>query len=114
MIRWQKIKERFCFPFRVFLSSEKARVLGLTPIGEGRVAIGRCRGLLLDSGCGPNELARHYTSGQGTTVGMDIHSWPGTGVVCEATSLPFPDEHFDTVLMLGCLNHLPLSKRIQV
>ena len=45
---------------------------------------------------------------------MDIPPWPGTDVVCDTTRLPFPDEHFDTVLMLACLNYVPLSKRIQV
>ena len=116
MIEWQKIKDRICFPLLIFLSSEQARALGLTPIDEERVAIalGRCRGLLLDIGCGTNELARRYRSRQGMAIGVDIHPWPGADVVCDTTRLPFPDGHFDTVLMLACLNHVPLSKRIQV
>ena len=116
MIEWQKIKDRICFPLLIFLSSEQARALGLTPIDEERVAmaLGRCRGLLLDIGCGTNELARRYRSRQGMAIGVDIHPWPGTDVVCDTTRLPFPDEHFDTVLLLACLNHVPLSKRIQV
>ena len=116
MIGWQKIKDRFSFPLLIFLSSEQARALGLTPIDEERVAIalGRCRGLLLDIGCGTNELARRYRSRQGLAIGVDIHPWPGTDVVCDTTWLPFPDGHFATVLMLACLNHVPQSKRIQV
>lgn len=116
MIGWQKIKDRSCFPLLAFLSSEQARALGLTPIDEERVAIalGRCRGLLLDIGCGTNELARRYRSRQGTAIGVDIYPWPGADVVCDTTRLPFPDGHFDTVLMLACLNHVPRSKRIQV
>jgi ubiquinone/menaquinone biosynthesis C-methylase UbiE len=116
VIEWQKIKDRICFPLLIFLSSEQARTLGLTPIDEERVAMaqGRCRGLLLDIGCGTNELARRYRSRQGMAIGVDIHPWPGTDVVCDTTRLPFPDGHFDTVLMLACLNHVPLSKRIQV
>jgi ubiquinone/menaquinone biosynthesis C-methylase UbiE len=35
-------------------------------------------------------------------------------VLCDTTRLPFPDQHFDTVLMLACLNHVPLSKRSHV
>jgi hypothetical protein len=64
VIAWQKIKERFYFPLLVFLSSAQARALGLIPIDEERVAItlGRCRGVLLDIGCGTNELARRYRS----------------------------------------------------
>jgi ubiquinone/menaquinone biosynthesis C-methylase UbiE len=116
VIEWQKIKDRVCFPLLIFLSSEQARALGLTPIDEERVAmaLGRCRGLLLDIGCGTNELARRYRSRQGMAIGVDIHPWPGTDVVCDTTRLPFPDGHFDTVLMLACLNHVPQSKRIQV
>jgi ubiquinone/menaquinone biosynthesis C-methylase UbiE len=116
VIGWQKIKDRFSFPLLIFLSSERAQALGPTPIDEERVAIalGRCRGLLLDIGCGTNDLARRYRSRQGMAIGVDIHPWPGTDVVCDTTRLPFPDGHFDTVLMLACLNHVPLSKRIQV
>jgi ubiquinone/menaquinone biosynthesis C-methylase UbiE len=90
--------------------------LSLTPIDEERVAtaLGRCRGLLLDIGCGTNELARRYRSRQGTAIGVDIYPWPGADVVCDTTGLPFPDGHFDTVILLACLNHVPLSKRSQV
>jgi SAM-dependent methyltransferase len=77
-------------------------------------ALGRCRGLLLDIGCGTNELARGYRSRQGSAIGVDVHPWPGADVVCDTTRLPFPDRHFDTVVMLACLNHVPRSKRSQV
>ena len=116
MIGWQTIKDRMCFPFLAFLSSEQARALSLTPIDEERVAmaLGRCRGLLLDIGCGTNELVRGYRSRQGMAIGVDIYPWPGADVVCDTTSLPFPDRFFDTVAMLACLNHIPRSKRSQV
>jgi len=114
--RWQKIKDRLCFPLLAFLSSEHARGLRLTPIDEERVAtaLGHCRGLLLDIGCGTNELARGYRARQGSAIGVDVHPWPGADVVCDTTRLPFPDRHFDTVVMLACLNHVPRSKRSQV
>jgi SAM-dependent methyltransferase len=116
VIGWQTIKDRMCFPLLAFLSSEHARALSLTPIDEERVAIalGRCRGLLLDLGCGTNELARGYRSRQGTAIGVDVYPWPGADVVCDTTRLPFLDGHFDTVVMLACLNHVPRSKRSQV
>ena len=62
MVRWQKIKDRLCFPLLMFLSSDQARALRLTPIDEERnaMAFAHCRGLLLDIGCGTNELTRHY------------------------------------------------------
>jgi ubiquinone/menaquinone biosynthesis C-methylase UbiE len=114
--RWQKIKDRICFPLLAFLSSEHARALRLTPIDEERVAIalGRCRGSLLDIGCGTNDLVRSYRSQRGSAIGVDIQPWPGADVVCDTTSLPFSDKYFDTVVMLACLNHVPRSKRNQV
>ena len=113
MIGWQTIKDRLCFPLLVFLSSEHARALSLTPIDEERVAIalGRCRGSLLDIGCGTNELARRYRSRQGTAIGVDVYPWAGADVVCDTTQLPFSDTRFDTVSMLACLNHISPSRR---
>jgi SAM-dependent methyltransferase len=111
--RWQKLKDRLCFPLLIFLSSDEARSLGLTPLDEERIAMARsrCRGLLLDIGCGPNELIRHYRSIQGMAIGVDVHPWPGADVLCDTTQLPFPDMRFDTVTMIACLNHIPLSSR---
>jgi SAM-dependent methyltransferase len=116
VVRWQKMKDRLCFPLLAFLSSDQARSLSLTPIDEERVtmALGHCRGLLLDIGCGTNELIRHYRSKQGMAIGVDVYPWPGADVVCDTTTLPFPDALFDTVAMLACLNHVPISKRTQV
>jgi ubiquinone/menaquinone biosynthesis C-methylase UbiE len=116
VVRWQKIKDRLCFPLLIFLSSDQARSLGLTPIDAERtaMALARCHGLLLDIGCGMNELSRHYRSMQKMAVGVDVYPWPGTDVVCDTTRLPFPDAFFDTVTMLACLNHIPFSKRNQV
>ena len=116
MVGWQTIKDRLCFPLLAFLSSEHARGLRLTPIDEERVAtaLGRCRGWLLDIGCGTNDLARAYRARQGSAIGVDVHPWPGADVVCDTTRLPFPDRHFDTVVMLACLNHVPRSKRSKV
>jgi len=74
MVKWQKVKDRLCFPLLVFLSSDTARSLGLTPIDEERIAMARsrCRGLLLDIGCGANELIRYYRSRQGMAIGVDV------------------------------------------
>jgi SAM-dependent methyltransferase len=116
VVRWQTVKDRLCFPILAFLSADQAQSLGLTPIDEERVAmaLGQCRGRLLDIGCGMNELARRYRSGQGRAMGVDVHSWPGADVVCDTTRLPCADRQFDTVTMLACLNHIPRSKRDQV
>ena len=116
MVSWQTVKDRLCFPILAFLSADQAQSLGLTPIDEERVAmaLGQCRGRLLDIGCGTNELARRYRSGQGRAIGVDVHPWPGADVVCDTTRLPFADRQFDTVAMLACLNHIRRSKRDQV
>ena len=116
MVPWQTLKDRLCFPLLTLLSSDQARSLGRTPIDEERVimALSRCRGLLLDIGCGTNELIRHYRSKRGMAIGVDVYPWPGADVVCNTTTLPFRDRRFDTVVMLACLNHIPASKRNQV
>jgi SAM-dependent methyltransferase len=116
VVRWQKIKDRLCFPLLMFLSSDQARSFRLTPIDEERTAttLAHCRGLLLDIGCGTNELTRHYRSMQGVAFGVDVHPWPGADVICDTTSLPFPNALFDTVTMLACLNHIPSSQRNRV
>jgi ubiquinone/menaquinone biosynthesis C-methylase UbiE len=45
---------------------------------------------------------------------VDVYPWPGADVVCDTTTLPFPDTLFDTVSMLACLNHITMSKRNRV
>lgn len=76
----------------MFLSSDQSRALRLTPIDEERLAtaLGHCRGLLLDIGCGTNELTRHYRSMQGVAFGVDVHPWRGADVLCNTTKLHAP------------------------
>jgi SAM-dependent methyltransferase len=61
------------------------------------------RGRLLDVGCGPNKLTRMHGRG----IGTDVFPWPGVDVLSEARRLPFPDQAFDTVSFVACLNHIP-------
>jgi SAM-dependent methyltransferase len=116
LIRWKKIKDRACFPLLIFLSSEGAQALGLTPIDDERreAVLGHCRGLVLDIGCGMNEMLKRYRSNHGKGIGVDVYPWPGADLVCDTTRLPFSNWVFDTVTMLACLNHIPSSKRDQV
>jgi SAM-dependent methyltransferase len=116
VVRWQTLKDRLCFPLLILLSTDRAQSLGLTPIDEERVAtaLRQCRGQVLDIGCGTNDLARRYRSGQGRAIGVDVHPWPGADVVCDTAMLPFADKYFDTVVMLACLNHIRRSKRARV
>ena len=116
MANWQKFKDRICFPLLIFLSSDGAQSLGLIPIDDERkeVVLGRCRGLVLDIGCGMNEMLKRYRSTEGMGIGVDVYPWPGTDLVCDTTQLPFSTSAFDTVAMLACLNHVPFSNRDQV
>lgn len=116
MVGWQTVKDRLCSPLLILLSSNQAQSLHLTPIDEERIAIvlGRCRGLVLDIGCGTNELITRYRSPQRMAIGVDVYPWPDIDALCDTTRLPFSAGTFDTITMLACLNHIPASKRDQV
>ena len=61
------------------------------------------QGRLLDIGCGMNQLVRTYRNG----TGVDVYQWGDVDLVVENTAhLPFPDESFDTVTIIGSLNHI--------
>jgi len=115
VIEWQKSKTAFAFRSSFSSPQSKLEPSASPPLTRNewqlRWALPR---LVARHRCGTNELARRYRSRQGLAIGVDIHPWPGTDVVCDTTRLPFPDGYFDTVLMLACLNHVPQSKRIQV
>src|SRR5205809_8146614 len=87
VVRWQKIKDRLCFPLLMFLSSDQARSFRLTPIDEERTAstLAHCRGLLLDIGCGTNELTRCYRSMQGVGMGVDDNLYAGEDEIYDRT-----------------------------
>jgi SAM-dependent methyltransferase len=61
-------------------------------------------GVLLDIGCGYNNLVRRYGRG----VGVDVYPWPGVDVLVDDCSrLPFSQNTFDTVTIVATLNHIP-------
>lgn len=94
-------------PMRLlFLPDELVRRAGWTTKGKERLhaVLPLVRGRLLDIGAGENHLVRLYGDG----VGVDVHDWGGGAhIVDDVTRLPFPDESFDTVTFLACLNHIP-------
>lgn len=109
---WQRMKDRLAFPLLIFMSSERARTLSLTPVDDERLlaCLRYARGRLLDVGCGPNELVRRYGNG----VGVDVHPWPGIDALCDTTRMPFADAAFDTVAILASLNHIRRPERLLV
>jgi SAM-dependent methyltransferase len=99
-----RLADHLLFPLNMWLSEEASERLGLTPIDHERVrmALGQCRGRLLDIGCGNNLLVRSYRNG----VGCDVHPYPQADLYCDSARLPFVECSFDTVALLACLNHI--------
>jgi SAM-dependent methyltransferase len=107
--RLRLLVDRAAFPLLVFLTTEQARRLHITPLDHERIeaCLPHCTGLLLDTGCGPNEFVRRHGRG----VGVDVYPWPGIDVLCDTRRLPFPDASFDTAALLAVLNHIPPRDR---
>jgi SAM-dependent methyltransferase len=107
--RGQLLKDRLAFPFLAFMSSERARSFGLTPLDDERIVacLQHARGRLLDIGCGPNELVRRHGNG----VGVDVHRWGRPDLLCDTMRLPFREASFDTVTLVASLNHIPDPQR---
>lgn len=103
----QHIWDFIGIPFRLVLFDQRwLPRFGWTTLEDERVNAvwPHIKGNLLDVGAGSNALVRHY--GQG--VGVDIFDWEGGVVVVENTAdLPFPDQTFDTITFIACLNHIP-------
>jgi SAM-dependent methyltransferase len=73
-----------------------------------RVVLSMVRGRLLDIGCGANELVRRYRESGEDGIGVDVYPWPNVDLLVEdAAKLPYPDESFDSITFVACLNHIP-------
>lgn len=93
--------------------------LHLTSLRAERFAavLPRLKGRVLDIGAGDNTLCRLYRQNAtllgadpedaASSVGVDVVDWNGQSVIIEdAASLPFPDQSFDTVCFIACINHI--------
>ena len=90
----------------VLLPDDWSTRLGLTSLEDERIGhvLPHLCGELLDVGAGRNRLVERYGRG----VGADIHDWGGGTVqINDSADLPFPDDRFDTVSFVACLNHIP-------
>ena len=107
--RFKLLLDRLAFPLLAVISNDRARRLGLTPIDDERAlaCLPHCQGLLLDVGCGPNQLVGLYGRG----AGVDVFRWPNVDVLCDTQRLPFPDATFDTAALMAVLNHIERPDR---
>lgn len=103
----QQLKDLVGAPFRMVLLPDVAsNRLGLTSLEDERVSavLPWVQGRLLDIGAGTNRLVREHGRG----VGVDVHDFGGGALILrDSRQLPFPDETFDTVTFIACLNHIP-------
>ena len=99
-------------PFRLLLFDQKwLPRFGWTTLEEARYHAVQpyLKGRLLDIGAGTNGLVTQYGDG----IGVDVHDWGGGVLVVEDTAnLPFPDNSFDTVTLIACLNHIPYRQAV--
>lgn len=73
------------------------------------IVLAHVRGRLLDIGCGENRLVRQYGDG----IGVDVYDWGSVDLVVEDSAcLPFPDQSFDTISFVACLNHIPNREEV--
>lgn len=74
-----------------------------------------CRGKVLDIGCGPNNIfIKHFIQNK-SSVGLDCYKFEGLTddqIVDLTRNLPFNDKTFDTVTIIGALNHIPKQERV--
>ncbi len=117
---WQSAYDFVGAPLRmVALPDHVSERLHLTSLRAERLSVvlqeieGRC----LDIGAGDNMLLRLYAEQVAGTareadakasVGVDVFDW-GSGclIVEDCRTLPLPDQSFDTVCFIACLNHIP-------
>lgn len=110
----QLIRDFVLFPLRALFLHERDRWWGSSLASErfdyaAREVTGNC----LDFGCGRhNRFVNEFLSGRGK--GIDIFKWEGLSgenVVEDMSHLPWPDETFESVTFIACLNHIPRLNR---
>ncbi|MBI4238671.1 MAG: class I SAM-dependent methyltransferase [Deltaproteobacteria bacterium] len=110
----QKILDAVTFPIRALtLFTEDG--WGLSSLRTERFDyVARfVHGLCLDIGCGEHNLfIRNFLGGHGQ--GFDVFAYEGLAqneLVTNLDHFPCADSTFDTVTLIACLNHIPVSAR---
>lgn len=65
---------------------------------------------VLDVGCGNGTIAAliHKQKPGSKVIGIDVHPRPSCGIPCtlyDGKTIPFPDRHFDSVILVDVLHH---------
>lgn len=106
----------FLFPFKMIIPQpiiNKIPYLKTNKEIRLSLALQNTTGLLLDIGCGENDLVKKYKLQGGDGLGVDVYDWGSVDMVVKDTaSLPFENEKFDTITFIACLNHIP--NRVEV
>lgn len=117
----QMVYDLFGAPLRMLaLPDHTAEQIHLTSLRAERLGrvLPELKGRVLDIGAGDNMLVRLYRTRAAqlnvsqhdadTSVGTDIFDW-GTDCIMikNAASLPFPEQSFDSITYIACINHIP-------
>jgi SAM-dependent methyltransferase len=115
---WRHLYDFVLAPLRMALLPDAvAEKMGLTSLRGERFAavLPVLKGKVLDIGAGDNVLIRLHqrradelTPAARDSVGVDVVDWGAGCVIIESSDrLPFPDESFDCVTFIACINHIP-------
>ncbi len=88
----------------------------MTSIRDERMQVvaSRCRGRVLDIGCGPGNILINDYIGNENGVGIDVYQYDGVeNLVDDMANLPFEAESFDTVTLVAVGGHIPKEKRVE-
>jgi SAM-dependent methyltransferase len=111
MLRILDFMNSVLLPLKLFIPQPAvARIPFLTTNEDIRVSLALkwIKGYALDIGCGNNRLISEYRAKNGNGLGIDVYDWGSQDLLVKNTAhIPFPEDTFDTVTMIACINHIP-------